>query len=378
MPRKHERRRVCFVTGTRAECGLMRSSLCALRDHPAIELQIIATGSHTQRGRGDTLKEMRRDGWTIDATVPWKDDTSPVGIARAMGAATVKLAEQFAKLKSDIVLVVGDRVEAFAAASAAAVSDRVLAHVHGGDRALGQVDDSLRHAISKLAHVHFAATRESGERLFRLGEDRERIHVVGAPGIDGIREDASQAESQVENPCHERALLLLHPTFADDRKDRLMTKRLIDAAREVFNDHLIALAPNNDPGSDGIDAELRERSAKRHLTLITHLSRPDFLRTLGDCSALIGNSSSGIIEAGSFGTPVLDIGPRQQGRERGPNVRHVDWDGDLVAAIRKTLRQRRTRSADNPYERGAAGRRIANVLASLMIDADLRRKVIRY
>src|SRR5207248_3907783 len=165
------RRRVCFVTGTRAEFGLMQGVLRDIRSSPRLRLQLVVTGMHLDDAHGRTINLIRKEGWKIDATIPWK----PAGADRAMlahqtGAATTRLATTFAKLDADIVLVTGDRVEALAAATAAHLSGRIVAHVHGGDRALGQVDDSLRHAITKLAHVHFPATRQSAHRLQRVGE----------------------------------------------------------------------------------------------------------------------------------------------------------------------------------------------------------------
>ena len=250
---------------------------------------------------------------------------------------------------------------------------------------MGQVDDALRHAISKLADIHFAATRGSADRLFRMGEERWRIRTVGAPGIDGIQDDAATAGevrsslASLEGGLSDHALLLLHPTDADANVEARRARLLLDAVADTFGSRLIALLPNADPGSGGIVRGLRAREARGELRLIGHVDRPLFLGMMRDCAALVGNSSSGIIEAGSFGTPVLDIGPRQQGRERGANVRHVSWDGGaLASAVLKIARQRRTRVADNPYQRGGAGRRIANVLADVEMDDRLRRKVIRY
>jgi GDP/UDP-N,N'-diacetylbacillosamine 2-epimerase (hydrolysing) len=362
----------------------MQSTLRALRDHPAIELQLIATGLHAQPLHRAMREEIGRAGWEIDALVPWDQDASPVGIARAMGLATASLADQFDARNSEVVLIVGDRVEAFAAASAAYVSGRIVAHVHGGDRAMGQVDDTLRHAISKLAHVHFCATQESGDRLFRMGEDRKRIRVVGAPGIDGIRRNAWNSRRVrdalgLDAAKDKFAVLLLHPTENNDRLEASRTRMLLDAARVSFDGRIVALLPNSDPGSAGTVSALKAAARRDKIRLLDHAERHMFLGMMRDCSALIGNSSSGVIEAGSFGTPVLDVGPRQHGRERGPNVRHVEWNAAaLRSAVRKTLLQRRTRRADNPYERGGAGRRIAAALAALTIDADVCRKVIRY
>lgn len=376
MPRER-RRKVCFVTGTRAEFGLMASTLAAIRDHASLELQLVVTGQHTQASRGKTIREIRRAGWTFDATVPWLEAATPSATAQATGAAMARLAKVYETLAPDVVLVVGDRVEAFAAASAAHIGGRVVAHVHGGDRALGQVDDALRHAISKLAHLHFAATPASGARLYAMGEDRWRIRVAGAPGIDNIRTDAADSRTfldAIEVAGRDFVLMLLHPTDANERAEYLRTRRLIAATRAGFEGPIVALLPNNDPGAGGIAGAL---ASSREVKLVTHAERPAFLGLLRDCRALIGNSSSGIIEAGAFGTPVLDVGPRQAGRERGPNVLHAE-DDELPKAIARVLRQKRTPPRLHPYGGGGAGRRIASVLASVPLDARLRRKLIRY
>src|SRR5690348_568240 len=191
MPRRH----ICFVTGTRAEYGLMRSTLRAIADHPTLQLQLVATGMHLSRSRGRSLDEIRKDGWKVDAVVPWPEQrSSQTETARATGAALSGLAMGFAELNSDVVLVVGDRVEAFAAAAAAHIGGQLVAHVHGGDRALGLVDDSLRHTITKLAHIHFPATRQSARRIIRLGEDQWRVFQVGSPGLDVIRSTAASRD----------------------------------------------------------------------------------------------------------------------------------------------------------------------------------------
>lgn len=376
MPREStppEPRSVCFVTGTRAEYGLMRSTLDAIAAHPRLSLQIVVTGQHFNASRGSTWRDVVRDGWPIDARVPWKASGEPTVIARETGRATARLAEAFERLRTDVVLVVGDRVEAFAAAGAATIGGRLLAHVHGGDRALGQVDDSLRHAISKLAHVHFPATRESGERLFAMGEDRRRIHVVGAPGIDAIRKaTATLPDGLLANRF---VLLLMHPETADADREATNARRLIDAVARASELPIVALFPNGDAGAAGIVEAIHE--AGDRVRLIDHAPRDAFLAMLRDARALVGNSSSGIIEAGAFGTPVVDVGVRQLGRERGPNVLSAAWsDASLRRAIARAIAARRTAPREHPYWRGGAGRRIAATLASL--PASIRGKIIRY
>lgn len=382
MPRK---RTICYVTGTRAEFGLMQSTLRAIAAHPSLRLQLIVTGMHLDPAHGRTINEIRREGFGIDATIPWKpagnDQTT---LAEETGRATARLAAAFAKLNSDIVLVTGDRVEAFAAATAAHLSGKILAHVHGGDRAQGQVDDSLRHAISKLAHVHFPASKQSAERIAKLGEDKWRIHHVGSPGLDGIKGDASpwSIHSPITLAHHRRefALVVLHPTDADDEMEYGRAKLLIDACIDTGFTEIQGVYPNNDPGAAGIIRAIKKLPPKQAF-FHENLDRGFFLGLLRDAAVLVGNSSAGIIEAASFGTPVLDVGPRQAGRQRGQNVTTVPF---RQAPIRRALKQiwndghPRRYSKTNPYGGGNTARRIAETLAAIAITPRLQKKLIAY
>ena len=376
----------------------MASTLRAIQNHPELRLQIIATGMHLDRAHGRTIDQVRADGWTVDATVPWRAAKDDLGaLAAETGRATAKLAAALAKLDPDVVLVVGDRVEAFAAATAGHLAGRVVAHVHGGDRALGQVDDALRHAITKLAHLHFPATKASAERIVKLGEDRWRVHPVGSPGIDGIGKAAAPWPTALaEFGAYARrmrkrryALLVLHPTTADDAVEERQAFRL---AAEVVNagfDQIVVVFPNNDPGSAGIIRAWRGLAdlggvmseVGNHVVVFDNLPRSAFLGLMRDAAVLVGNSSSGIIEAASFGTPVIDVGPRQAGRERGENVTTVPF---RQSAVRAAL-ARVWNGGDpvrypkkNPYGRGDTARRIAHVLASATLSPRLRRKLIAY
>jgi UDP-N-acetylglucosamine 2-epimerase (non-hydrolysing)/GDP/UDP-N,N'-diacetylbacillosamine 2-epimerase (hydrolysing) len=409
MPRK---RTICYVTGTRAEFGLMQSTLRAIQSHPRLRLQLIATGMHLDPAHGKTINQIRREGFSIDATVPWKAaGDNQTRLAEETGRATARLAAAFGELKPDIILVTGDRVEAFAAATAAHLSGKILAHVHGGDRAQGQVDDSLRHAITKLAHVHFSATSESAQRIAKLGEDKWRIHQVGSPGLDGITTDAwpldrcrtnlggtgklsELASGRIPHskPLEKRryAMLLLHPTQADDRLEHDRAISLFHATVAVPFDHVLTIYPNNDPGSIGIincwerlqHTKYRMFPAQLFSRLfVKDLPRPAFLGLLRDAAVLVGNSSAGIIEAASFGTPVLDVGPRQAGRQRGQNVTTVPF---RQVAIRRALKQiwnnghPRRYPRNNPYGAGDTAHRIAKTLAAVEITPRLQTKLIAY
>jgi GDP/UDP-N,N'-diacetylbacillosamine 2-epimerase (hydrolysing) len=366
--------RVCFVTGTRAEFGLMQSTLRAIANQPLLGLQVVVTGMHLDARHGKSADLI----WTgISATVRWPAGKgAPLQTATSTGRAIASLAKTFNRLKSDIVLVVGDRVEAFAAASAAHISGRIVAHIHGGDRALGQVDDSLRHAITKLAHVHFAATKQSANRIARLGEDKWRIHAVGAPGIDGILEQASPARIGKG-----WALLVLHPINPNDRLEFHRAKLLLDTVKSIPFERIVIIHPNNDPGSRGIARCWEKHARGARFVVHRNVARPQFLGLLRDAAVLVGNSSSGIIEAASFGTPVIDVGPRQLGRERSGNVTNVPYTKTLLLkALRKVWNSGRPKRFDgrNAYGGNGAGVKIANVLSSLPPRDRLWGKLIAY
>lgn len=386
MPRDpHKTRRICFVTGTRAEFGLMVSTLSAIAGKPGLDLQIIATGMHLDAAHGDGLAAIKKAGFKVDRIVPWPPGTAPAQIATNTGGAIGTLATTLDHLRSDIILVVGDRVEAFAAAASAHISGRIVAHVHGGDRAPGQVDDALRHAITKLAHVHFPATERSARRIAMLGEDAWRIHRIGSPGIDDIVRIATPSRELAERfpnlKSRRFALLVLHPTVSDDAKEFDRAKSLLAPLRSAGVPQVLIIAPNNDPGSDGIRECWAARAADPGVTVRPDVSRADFLGLMRDAAFLIGNSSSGIIEAASYGTPVIDVGDRQKGRERSQNVRNVRFrQGDLRRAIAAVWRDGNPRRfhGGNVYDGAGAGKRIANVLGRVRIDERLRKKLIAY
>jgi UDP-hydrolysing UDP-N-acetyl-D-glucosamine 2-epimerase len=361
----------------------MAATLEAIRDHPRLCLQIVATGMHLDPTHGQALAAVEAAGYTTSRVVPWPRAHGPSRRAAATGTVMARLARVLDDLRPDMVLVVGDRVEAFAAASAAHLCDLPVAHIHGGDRALGQADDSLRHAITKLAHLHFPATRQSAHRLIRLGEDGWRIRRTGAPGIDGIRALAESRSSLsrwrpgLRQPF---AMLVLHPTEPDPRRERRRAEMILAGVLDAGVPRVVIVDPNNDPGARGIAAAWRAIRDPR-VESFADLPRRRFLGLLRDAAFLIGNSSSGIIEAASFGTPVIDVGPRQSGREHGRNVLHcTDGTTSLRRAIARVWRGGESvrYPSKNPYGGTGTGRRIARVLASIRVDSTLLRKRIAY
>jgi UDP-N-acetylglucosamine 2-epimerase (non-hydrolysing)/GDP/UDP-N,N'-diacetylbacillosamine 2-epimerase (hydrolysing) len=380
MRRKTKRfsRRICFVTGTRAEFGLMGPVLHAIGRR---QLRIVVTGMHLDVRRGRTIDRLRQENWPVDAVVHWAKSSRAVAVGRAIW----QLAKVFNRLKPQIVLVTGDRVEAFAAAAAAHLCDIAVAHVHGGDRAQGQMDDALRHAISKLAHVHFPATSQSADRLAKMGEDRWRIHRFGSPGIDGIVKSAappSFIRRRFPSLKPRRyALLVLHPIEADESVEYQRAAMTAQAMRNCGVERVVVVYPNNDPGAGGIVRCWEKLRGDRRFIVRRDLPRPVFLGLLRDAAMLVGNSSSGIIEAASFRTPVIDVGPRQLGRQRCEDVRNVPYRQSAIAAVAARIwnagRPRRGKNR-NPYAGHNAGEAVARVLKRLVIDRRLLRKIISY
>lgn len=370
------RRRVCFVTGTRAEFGLMRGTLDAIRAHPRLRLQLVVTGMHLDQTRGRTAVQIPTEGFRIDRVIPWPTSRSRRAAARQTGIAMSRLADVFSELRSDLILIVGDRVEAFAAAAAAHIAGCIVAHVHGGDRALGQVDDSLRHAITKLAHLHFPATRQSARRIVRLGEDSWRIHRVGAPGLDTLAQLPRQRTVRRSG-----AVILLHPVDSDERAEFDRARTVIRAVQSVSFEQIAVIYPNTDPGAGGIVRCWQQHARGPGCRVYPNLSRHDYLQMLRNAVVLVGNSSSGIIEAASLGTPVVDIGPRQSGRERSRNVTQVGYNHSQIhralSRIWNSGRPRRFRG-ENVYGGGGTGRKIAQILAGTPLQDPIRRKLIAY
>jgi len=368
MPRK---RTILYVTGTRAEYGLMRRTLFAIRESKKLELRIMAIGQHLDSSRGFTVDEICADGFA--PIVAKRVSSSSTSIHT--GQMFIDVAQAIESVQPQIALVTGDRVEALAAASAAHVAGVVVAHVHGGDRAQGQVDDSLRHAITKPSHIHFVATKGAAQRVAKLGEDRFRIHQVGAPGLDGIAEDASRGNSSTEPFI----LFSRHPFTSNEKLEARQTIEALDAITRAGAKQIIALWPNNDPGSSGIARALGKKSKSASIQIHRHLNRPDFLASLRDCVCLVGNSSAGIIEAGSFGTPVIDIGLRQNQREHGRNVTHVEDNPNAIErAARIILKNPERYRMKNPWGDGQAAKRIAQVLSNVKIEPRLTQKLITY
>ncbi|MFM9958996.1 MAG: UDP-N-acetylglucosamine 2-epimerase [Phycisphaerales bacterium] len=374
-PEPDGRRVVAVVTGTRAEFGLLQPVMQAIEAHPSLRLSVVVTGTHFLPP-AETWREVEA-AWPsrIGAEVPMQQSghLGRFHDSIALGHGTLGLAHAFESIRPDWVVVLGDRIEALAAASAAAVAGVALAHMHGGDRAEGVADDAIRHAVSKLAHVHLAASRASAERLVRMGEAPERVHVVGSPAIDGLAHVPALDDASWRELGAPTALLLLHPVGDSAPVERRRAERVAEA---LGGERVLWLHPNHDPGRDGVMAALTDAAHRHGWASAAHLPRERFVGALKRLAAsggvMVGNSSAGLIEAVALGVPVVDIGERQSGRERPapPAVVHVD---DPVSdAVRSAIASARGPRAsatvdprEHPYGDGNAGERTAALLARI-------------
>lgn len=382
-------RTITVVTGTRAEYGLLKSSMTEIRRRSELRLTVVATGMHLSRQHGSTVEEIRSDGFEVTSTVDTllESDTG-VGMAKSLGLGIGGLAETLTDVDPDVVLVLGDRNEAFAAGVAAAHLQIPVAHVHGGDAMQGAtIDDSIRHALTKFAHLHFPATEQSKERLLRLGEEEWRVTTVGTPGVDdvvaGEYDDASAVRDELGFDA-ERPLLLVvqHPVTTQPQRAGEQMRRTLDAVTD-FDGQIVVIYPNTDAGGKQIIEAIRTHPESERLTTYDNLPRRQYLGLLDAADVMVGNSSSAIIEAPSFGLPAVDVGPRQAGRERAGNATSVPHETDAIrdavdAALHDDRVERRARTCDNPYDRGGAGERIAERLATVPLDDDLLAKRITY
>ncbi|MBX3405285.1 MAG: UDP-N-acetylglucosamine 2-epimerase (hydrolyzing) [Phycisphaeraceae bacterium] len=365
-------RTIAVVTGTRAEFGLLRPVMRAIEAHSALRLRVVAAGAHFLPPVR-TIREVEHE-FAVAAKVRMQRTrkTDRAADAAATGRGIEGFARAFARLKPDWVVVLGDRIEAFAAASAASIGGLAVAHIHGGDRAEGIADEAMRHAITKLSHLHCAATKQSAERIRRMGERAGHVHVTGSPAIDGLAAIAPMDDRRARELGDPRVVVLLHPSGlrpADERRIAAMAAGVAAAHPTLW------LAPNHDPGREVIEAA-RSGFGPRRVSAweaLGHLPREEFVGMLKRLAArrglLLGNSSAGLIECAALGVRVVNIGPRQDGRERGPNVIDIGLGqvGSLGSAVGRALGASRPRPSA-VFGDGRAGERIAALLADPRLD----------
>jgi UDP-N-acetylglucosamine 2-epimerase (non-hydrolysing)/GDP/UDP-N,N'-diacetylbacillosamine 2-epimerase (hydrolysing) len=352
-----------------------------------MELSLIVTAMHLEREFGLTVGEIEADGMPVAARVRSLSPGDSGGDqARSIANAVIGITVALEEIRPDIVIVLGDRGEMLAGAIAAAHLNLAVAHVHGGEVS-GTIDELVRHAISKLSHVHFAATEDAAERLRRMGELPGNVHVVGAPGLDylsrfePIPDDALAADLNLDL-SRPFVIFTQHPVISEQvDAARQMEQSLL--ALESVGIQVVATYPNADAGGRAMIDVLERQRERTWLRIVPSLGRRKFASLLRRTSAMVGNSSSGIIEAPFFGVPVVNIGIRQAGRLRAENVLDIGHDHEAIrsavaCALNDDAFKARARACRNPYGDGHAGERIVEVLSSLQLGARLLNKRIAY
>jgi UDP-N-acetylglucosamine 2-epimerase (non-hydrolysing)/GDP/UDP-N,N'-diacetylbacillosamine 2-epimerase (hydrolysing) len=382
-------RRIAVVTGTRAEYGILLPVLKAIKTKPGLELALVVTGMHLSHEFGYTINEIKSDGFRIDAKVPIlsKSDTL-AAMAKSVGLGIIGMSRTWERLRPDIILVLGDRVEPLAAAIAGAYMNIPVAHIHGGDAcAGGNIDDSNRYAITKFAHVHFPATSKSAERIIKMGEEEWRVHQVGSPALDVIlSEPLISAEHLAEsfNLDLSQPLILLvqHPVTTQVDEASQQMRETLEATKEIGYPTVL-IYPNSDAGGRRMIEVIKEYERYPFIKTFESLPRKEYLSLVKAASVMVGNSSSGIIDAPSLGLPAVNIGIRQEGRERGRNVIDVGHSKqEIIEAIKKALTDKEfldeVKRCETPYGDGKASQRIAEILSKLEITPRLLQKKITY
>ena len=374
-------RKICIFTGTRAEYGIMSRLFRMIEDDPELQLQIIATNMHLSPEFGMTYKEIEADGFKIDKKVEMllSSDTAN-GTVKSMGLASIGFADALEDLKPDLAIILGDRYEMLVAASACLIYKIPLAHLFGGAITEGAYDDAIRHCISKMAHLHFTETEDYRRRVIQLGEQPNHVFCVGALGVDNIRNEEIMPLQDLEKSLNfhlgEKFLLVtFHPVTMEAATSADQCDNLLTALSEVNDEYqLLFTLPNSDTDGRIIINKVKDFVAKNSdkAFAITSLGKKRYYSALKYTTAVVGNSSSGLIEAPSFNIPTLNIGNRQQGRTRGETV--IDVPATLEGmreGLKKVLSANfiaKCKTATNPYEKANTLETIFNTIKTYPLD----------
>lgn len=379
------KRKICVITGTRADYGLLKCVMQLIRDDVNLSLQVVASGMHLSSEFGLTYRVIERDGFTIDHKVEMLlSSDSSLGIAKSMGLGLIGYAEALDKLKPDLVLLLGDRFEIFVAASAALVARIPIGHIHGGEATEGLIDEAIRHSLTKMSHLHFVAAEAYRRRVIQLGEHPSRVFLVGSPGLDNIEQlkllNKVELEDALSISFRAKSLVItFHPVTLDKASAEAQMAELLNALSGLSDTTLIFTLPNAD--NDGrVLISMIENFVKKYPNAVsfTSLGQLLYLSCIANCDAVIGNSSSGLLEAPSFKKPTINIGDRQKGRLRASSVIDCDPVSDAITSAITLLysKQFQSKLADvvNPYGAYGASSKIVSILKEVMLEGLIKKK----
>ena len=377
-------KKICVITGTRAEYGLLRPLINRIKEDKGLKLQLIATGMHLSPEFGLTYKEIEEDGFIIDEKIEilLSSDTS-IGISKSMGLAMIGFADAFARLKPDMVVVLGDRYEIFAAASTAMVSRIPIAHIHGGETGAGTIDNMLRHCISKMSNLHFTSTAEYSKRVVQLGEQPSDVYNVGALGVENIKNmkllSKIELEESINFKIDERTILFtFHPLSLEPVEAESQFIEILRAFDKTKDLRVIFTKCNSDTGGRIINQIIDDyvlRNPQRAVSFLS-LGNLRYLSTAKYVRAVVGNSSSGILEIPSLGTYTLNIGKRQDGRIQSGSVFNcAPLEEDVFTKLSSILVMPRLSNNNSPYEKEGTSLNIVKTIKEYLVKMDNTEKI---
>ena len=371
-------RKICVVTGSRAEYGILRNLIAAIKNDPELTLQIIATNQHLSKLQGETYKEIERDGFTIDYKVYMADDEAADNAnatSKSISRGVAGFADAFDVLKPDLLLILGDRYEMLAVASTALIYKIPIAHLHGGEITEGAFDDAIRHAITKMSHLHFTSTEVYRKRVIQLGEQPDRVFNVGALGVENILKTDFMTKEEMEQSLNFKLtdkcfLCTYHPVTLSNTPSEAQILNLLEALDEYKEYHVIFTYSNSDTNSQIIIKRIQEyvdKNAERCM-FIPSLGQRRYFSVLKYLKAVIGNSSSGIIEVPSFGIPTLNIGDRQKGRIAADSVYNCGYSTEEITEGLAKVVAYGHKDIDNPYYKEGTCQAIMKIIKSYPLE----------
>lgn len=376
------RKKISVITGTRSEYGILRPVLKEILQSKKLELYLIVAGMHLSKKYGMTIKEIQNDGFKIYKKVNMiPEGDSTYYMAKSLGKGILQFSKIFQQLKPDINLILGDRDEPFAAALAASHMNIPNAHIHGGEISQG-IDEYNRHAMTKISNIHFAVTKKSRERIIRMGENPKYVFLTGSPSLDEVFKGKISSKEKLQKKYNlkfdgNEILFLLHSVTTEQEETTKQISIILDVLAEIKYP-TIAILPNSDAGSGKIFSKLKKFTTKHDFfSLFPNIPRQDFLGMLRYCGVLFGNSSSGLIEGSCFGIPVINVGIRQQNRERGTNV--INLENISHHAVKKSImdslsKNRTKKLKKSIYGDGSSSKKIVKHLETIKIDKNLIQK----
>jgi len=387
---KMKKRKILGITGIRSEYDIMSSVFSAIQDHPSLELEVVVTGAHLSQAYGYTVDEIRNDGFRIvDEVESLINGDRLQSRVKGLAIQLQSLIQTIARVHPDILIVLGDREEAITTALIGAYMNIVVAHIAGGDRVVGNVDDQIRHAVTKLAHLHFVTNQESYDRVIRLGEQSFRVYNTGNPGLDRLIQvpnlSAAELSARLGFEITEGEpfiLVIQHVISTEIEQAYNQMEATLNAVRELGIKTVLSY-PNSDAGGQQLIKAIQKFDGLPFFYTAKNIPRLEFVNLMRKAGCMLGNSSAGILEAPLLKLPVINVGNRQKGRLHAENVQFVPHEVDSIkAAVKRALFDKAYRAqvgrCSNPYGYGHSSQRIADILATVKMDANLLIKDITY